>query len=643
MAFKRRGNDRGVIYPLIPSGKFLKDDGSWAVVTSESTIEDAPVINHNGSAISSNWAYRHSKNEYTEKHVTAAQIASFHDIATAGEGILINGQQISVNFSAVAAKVHVHTIDDEPLDGHTTIPISSNWAADHEANRRASKHITSEQLSALHAPVTITGTGLNLAGQMLSIDYGAVAAAHTHEQYLTDAPGNGSFYARRNGSWQTFSLTGGSWGTITGTLSDQTDLQNALNAKISMPVLTDHAGETLVVNSGETAFEFASVCLLNEQGLIDSELLPGSVVGALVYRGVFNPVSGAPIPASQGYYYISSGIGTISGTEFSTGDWLVYRDSSTWDRIANSEVSYYWDNILEKPASFMPTIHGNERHTDEYITIDALTEYATNGDLMIDAPLDGLQYVRQLGEWASIDIPYVSDMALDGRDDIAISANWAYDHENDLTKHMPDAPENMNYYARRNGAWASFEIQPIIDLSNYIQKTNLTDNVYYVLKNDEWTAMPTSSGGEAGLPSQTGNNGKFLRTDGTVASWETVPAQKELIYSIEGEIYKTVFMYYRVPANATLISATATLLNRPTGDNVTVDVRKNGVESTNSVFTGDTPITITPSTSATNGVYIASGSIEHSSLTTNDIIYVMVTNVGSTFKGTDLLVQLIVG
>lgn len=381
MAFKRRGNDRGVIYPSIPSGKFLKDDGSWAVVTSESTIEDAPVINHSGSAISSNWAYRHSKNEYTEKHVTAAQIASFHDIATAGEGILINGQQISVNFSAVAAKVHVHTIDDEPLDGHTTIPISSNWAADHEANRRASKHITSEQLSALHAPVTITGTGLNLAGQMLSIDYGAVAAAHTHEQYLTDAPGNGSFYARRNGSWQTFSLTGGSWGTITGTLSDQTDLQNALNAKISMPVLTDHAGETLVVNSGETAFEFASVCLLNEQGLIDSELLPGSVVGALVYRGVFNPVSGAPIPASQGYYYISSGIGTISGTEFSTGDWLVYRDSSTWDRIANSEVSYYWDNILEKPASFMPEIHGNERHTDEYITIDALTGFATTGDI----------------------------------------------------------------------------------------------------------------------------------------------------------------------------------------------------------------------------------------------------------------------
>jgi len=102
-------------------------------------------------------------------------------------------------------------------------------------------------------------------------------------------------------------------------------------------------------------------------------------------------------------------------------------------------------------------------------------------------------------------------------------------------------------------------------------------------------------------------------------------------------------MYYRVPATATLISATATLLNRPTGDNVTIDVRKNGVESTNSVFTGDTPITITPSTSATNGVYIASGSIEHSSLTTNDIIYVMVTNVGSTFKGTDLLVQLIVG
>lgn len=254
-------------------------------------------------------------------------------------------------------------------------------------------------------------------------------------------------------------------------------------------------------------------------------------------------------------------------------------------------------------------------------------------------------YVRKNGQWIEETVSnevIVDDIPVDTNTTHAISSNWAYDHENNLTKHMPDAPENLIYYARRNGTWASFE--PAINevnLSNYFQKTGYTDGVLYGLQNDEWVAIPTNMVDL--LPSQSGNNGKYLRTNGSTSSWETVPAQKELIYSIEGEIYKTVFMYYRVPGSATLVSATATLLNRPTGDNVTVDIRKNGVESTNSVFTNDTPITITPTTTVTNGVYIGTGTIEHTAVVANDIIYVMVTGVGSTFKGTDLLVQIILG
>lgn len=50
---------------------------------------------------------------------------------------------------------------------------------------------------------------------------------------LTDAPSDGTTYGRKNGAW--FAVGGGgggaSWGSITGTLSNQTDLQNALDAK----------------------------------------------------------------------------------------------------------------------------------------------------------------------------------------------------------------------------------------------------------------------------------------------------------------------------------------------------------------------------------------------------------------------------
>ena len=62
-----------------------------------------------------------------------------------------------------------------------------------------------------------------------------------------------------------------------------------------------------------------SVDFLDESGHIDIDVLPSSIVGAVQYRDAFDPASGAPTPAAQGYYYVASGIGEIDGTSFSTG------------------------------------------------------------------------------------------------------------------------------------------------------------------------------------------------------------------------------------------------------------------------------------------------------------------------------------
>ena len=51
---------------------------------------------------------------------------------------------------------------------------------------------------------------------------------------LSDAPSDNKEYARKNGAWSEVTGGGGgggTWGSITGTLSDQTDLQSALNGK----------------------------------------------------------------------------------------------------------------------------------------------------------------------------------------------------------------------------------------------------------------------------------------------------------------------------------------------------------------------------------------------------------------------------
>ena len=63
----------------------------------------------------------------------------------------------------------------------------------------------------------------------------------TTNLYLTDAPSDGSSYARKNGAW--FAVTSGgsaSWGGITGTLSAQTDLNTALGLKspLASPTFT---------------------------------------------------------------------------------------------------------------------------------------------------------------------------------------------------------------------------------------------------------------------------------------------------------------------------------------------------------------------------------------------------------------------
>ena len=61
---------------------------------------------------------------------------------------------------------------------------------------------------------------------------------------VNDAPSDGKEYARKNGLWSEVTGGGGGsaeWGDITGTLSDQTDLQNALDAKADETDLGDLA------------------------------------------------------------------------------------------------------------------------------------------------------------------------------------------------------------------------------------------------------------------------------------------------------------------------------------------------------------------------------------------------------------------
>jgi len=112
--------------------------------------------------------------------------------------------------------------------------------------------------------------------------------------------------------------------------------------------------------------------------------------------------------------------------------------------------------------------------------------------------------------------------------------------------------------------------------------------------------------------------------------------------SIEGVVYETTLMYWRAPAACTIDSCSMSLSSNPsaTGSYCKVQVMKNGTLETNSIFTADTPMQITELTSASNGIYTASGTLDsnQTTLATGDVIQFRVNQADT--GSADLLVQM---
>ena len=95
---------------------------------------------------------------------------------------------------------------------------------------------------------------------------------------LKDAPKDGLIYARQNRQWVevTPGGGGGTWGSITGTLSDQTDLQSALNAKQDS-IITGTSAQYLKGDLSLGTFPTNVSTFTNDSGYITSSALSGYV------------------------------------------------------------------------------------------------------------------------------------------------------------------------------------------------------------------------------------------------------------------------------------------------------------------------------------------------------------------------------
>lgn len=116
----------------------------------------------------------------------------------------------------------------------------------------------------------------------------------------------------------------------------------------------------------------------------------------------------------------------------------------------------------------------------------------------------------------------------------------------------------------------------------------------------------------------------------------------------EGQLYAgQLMMYHRVTEASKVIEIAVSTLSAPSGSSLYIDVRKNGTATTDSILTAVIEMT-TGVTVTSSGIYRVttpySGSTlinaSKSTLAVDDVLYIMITGIGSSFSGSDILVQI---
>jgi len=141
----------------------------------------------------------------------------------------------SDNDTSIATTAFVKAQGYAPLasptfTGNPTAPTPTT--ADNDTSIATTAFVKAQGYATLASP-TFTGDPKAPTPATSDNDTSIATTAFVKAQgYLTDAPSDGSTYGRNNGAWVVAGGGGSvSWGGISGTISDQTDLQTELDAK----------------------------------------------------------------------------------------------------------------------------------------------------------------------------------------------------------------------------------------------------------------------------------------------------------------------------------------------------------------------------------------------------------------------------
>ena len=183
--------------------------------------------------------------------------------------------------------------------------------------------------------------------------------ANALDEKINDAPSDNKEYVRKNGAWTESSGGGGgggtpAWGAITGTLSDQTDLQNALNAKANVADLGDLATQDTVDYQTEVTNKptFGTMASVNDA--------PSDSKEYVRKNGAWSEATGGIASVSWG---------DINGTLANQTDLQTALASKANEAdlgaLATKDTVDYQTEVTNKPSTFPPEAH---IHDDRYYT-----------------------------------------------------------------------------------------------------------------------------------------------------------------------------------------------------------------------------------------------------------------------------------
>lgn len=226
----------------------------------------------------------------------------------------------------------------------------------------------------------------------------------------------------------------------------------------------------------------------------------------------------------------------------------------------------------------------------------------------------------------------VSDFDTEVSNNTDVSANTSARHDAVTLAGTPDYITLSGQTLTRNAIDLANDVTGSLPVANLDSGTNASSSTFW--RGDGTWAEPSGGGGGAG---------------------NTI-----ITFSVDGELSTGTKAFYAIPdeLNGLVVKEVRLMcLGLPAGADLQVDIRKNGTASTDSIFTSDVPIEVGTGASATNGVYQSacdtSGSRVGTAGTTldsarddvasDDVLFAVVTQVGSTVAGSDLRVQITFG